>query len=193
MNKRELIDSDFKLRKGSVLHSLFLLVAALLIFSSCDEQEKPKIFEPYDGPIMEGKNVKTLYSDSAIVRLRVNAPVQYEHQNHDRDFPKGVMIEFFDTRGNVTTTLTSNYGEYKNETGLYMAKGNVLIENPAKGEKLESEQLYWDPKTERIYTNEDVQVRIQTPTETIWGTGLEAKQDFTFYKILNPQGILSNQ
>ncbi len=177
---------------------LLLFGALILLFfgiRSCDlkEETKTKIVEPYDGPLAEAENVVTLFSDSSIVRVEMRAPVQYELQNHDREFPKGVDIDFFTIDGEVETTLTSNYGKYTAETGVYHAKGHVVILNTAKNEKLESEELFWDPATEKIYTPTNVQVRIVTPNETLWGNGLEAKQDFSSYKILDPVGVIAHE
>lgn len=172
------------------MYRLFL-VCSLLVFCACSVQEDVKIFAPYEGPLAEIHNVESLFSDSAIVRVKMKSPLQYELQNNDREFPKGVFLEFYDIKGNVETTLESNYALYDSEQKIYHIKGNVIIKNIIKKEQLNSEELIWNPVTEIISAPEDVQVRIQTQEEMLIGKGLTAKQDFSEYKILQPTGIFS--
>lgn len=53
---------------------------------------------------------------------------------------------------------------------------------------MNSEELYWEPQKEEIYT--DKFVRIQSEDQISTGTGLVAKQDFSSYRILNPSGTI---
>ena len=101
----------------------------ILTFYSCSIKEQTKLFEPYEGPIAEVYNVQSLFSDSAIVRVVMKAPIQYELQNSDREFPEGVSIDFFDDDGEIETTLVSNYAKYDAEKRLYNVKGDVIINN----------------------------------------------------------------
>ena len=44
-----------------------------------------------------GKNIRIVYSDSAVVRLVIHAPIMertIEHGNNKDIFPKGILIEF---------------------------------------------------------------------------------------------------
>lgn len=166
-------------------------IFTILGFSACSIKEPVKVFEPYEGPLVEIHNVESLFSDSSVVRVRLRAPLQYELQNKDREFPEGIEIEFFDGNKEVESTLVANYAKFDAETSIYNVKGNVIINNIDKGEKLESENLFWNPDTEEISAPDDVQVRVQTAEEVLVGKGLVAKQDFTEYKILNPTGVFS--
>ena len=58
-----------------------------------------------------------------------------------------------------------------------------------KGEQLNTEELIWDPVKMKIYS--DQFVRIKTEDEILFGTGFEADQEFTRYRILNPEGTLN--
>ena len=154
----------------------------------CSE-EKPKIKEEYKGPVIEGENVTTLYTDSAILKIKLFAKVQYEHQNKDREFPKGLDVDFHENDTIITSNLKANYGYFYEKDALYKVTGNVIITNNKKSETLKTEELYWKPEEERIYT--DKFVRIETPKEVLEGNGLEAKEDFSSYKIKNITAILT--
>ena len=58
-----------------------------------------------------------------------------------------------------------------------------------KGEKLNTEHLFWDEKKEMIYS--DVFVKITTKDEIIMGEGLESNQDFSRYKFKKIKGTIS--
>ena len=68
------------------------------------------------------------------------------------------------------------------------AKDGVVVINE-KGEKLNTEHLVWDKKTEKITS--DVFVKITTDSEVLMGEGLISNQDFTEYRILKPRGIIN--
>ena len=72
---------------------------------------------------------------------------------------------------------------------LYKGEGNVIVRNLKKKEQLNSEELFWNLKEEKIFTEKFV--RIETEDEILLGEGLEASQDFENYTIKNPTGIIS--
>ena len=122
---------------------LLQLVSLFLIFLySCDEPNKDlSKMKDYEGPIIEVTNVETLYSDSARVRVKLNAPVQWEYKSGDRDFPKGIIINFFDENGKNSAQLTANRGKFNKEKNLYTALGNVIVKNLLEQKKLKDIQI----------------------------------------------------
>jgi LPS export ABC transporter protein LptC len=121
------------------------------------------------------------------VRVRLKAKKQVALQNGNREFPEGVLVEFYNDK-KVTSTLTSNFARYYKETNKYMVSGNVIIKNLEEGKTMNTEELFWLPLEERIYVEKDKQVIITTQTDVLYGKGLEAKEDFSSYKILHPTG-----
>jgi len=143
--------------------------------------------KPYEGPLMEIDSMKTIYSDEAEVKVILRAPKQLALQVGDREFPNGVIVDFYEG-GEISSTLTSNYGRYFKETNKYVVSGNVIINELKDSKRLNTEELYWMPAEEKIVVKEDKQVIITTKTDVLKGTGLDAKQDFSTYKILHPTG-----
>jgi hypothetical protein len=66
-----------------------------------------------------------------------------------------------------------------------IARDSVMLKDK-EGKILQTELLTWDEETDRIFT--DKFVKITTPTEILYGDGLEANQDFTRYEIKNIKG-----
>ena len=82
--------------------------------------------------------------------------------------------------------MQANSGVLDGETNIYTVTGDVKIRNLVEDKSLFTEELHWNPGTEKIYTDKNV-IIIQDG-EKITGTGLEASQDFENYEIKNPKG-----
>lgn len=137
---------------------------------------------------MEVDSSTILYSDSAIVRIRIAAPKQFEFDNGNKEFPNKIFIEFFEPTGELSSTLEANTAYYIKETNLYHAVGDVEVIGYLEPQKLNTEELFWDPEDEEIYTEKFV--KIETDDQISTGNGLRARQDFSSYRILNPEGTI---
>ncbi|AHM61021.1 hypothetical protein D770_13835 [Flammeovirgaceae bacterium 311] len=166
--------------------SIISFILFSVLFWSCNGKEDVTDVTVYEGPLVELDSVQTLYSDSAVVRVQVKAPKQYEFENGNREFPAGLYVEFFDPDGSVSSTLLADKGYYFKDKDRYTAVGNVVIEGKKEDNRLDTDTLHWSPPTARIYTK--ARVRITEQQDTLRGLGLEANQDFSSYTILNPEG-----
>ncbi len=165
-----------------------VVVAMILLCQACGQESDPNAIQPYDGPLMEIMNMETLYSDSAVVRVRVQAARQLEYEDGNSEFPDGIYIEFFDTDGKISSTLKADKGYFNQKEKLYTGTGDVEVNSYEKDQKLNTEELHWKQDKAEIYT--DKFVRIETADEILMGEGLTASQDFSSYRILKPTGEL---
>lgn len=172
--------------------ALFLLTLLPLFFASCenDLDKVTQITARNTDPVEQGKNIEILYSDSAKIRVKVNAPElkRFVLPKPVVEMPAGVKVEFYDDSLHVTSTLTSKYAIRKDREQIMEAKNDVVVVN-TKGEKLNTEHLIWDEKTRKIYSHEFV--KITTADEIIMGNGFESNEDFTKYKIFDIKGIIT--
>lgn len=162
-----------------------LTAIAFLLFTlaSCQDKRKEVNIQPYTGPQMIFENLKSIYTDSAITRIKVQAPKELEFQNGDQEFPEGILVDFFDQKtGEQTSYLKGNHARYIKEKDIYIVTGDVLVQSLKEKKKLNSEELIWNPKTKKISSEKFV--RIETPEEIVTGDGLVANEDFSEYKIL---------
>lgn len=135
-----------------------------------------------------GEQVEILYSDSAVVRIRITAPTlkNYTERTDPRqEFPEGIKVEFLNPAQQVVNTLTSKFAVRQQEKSIVIARDSVVM-NSAKQERIETEELTWDERSAKIRT--DKFVKVSRPGEVIYGFGLEANQDFSYWKILVPKG-----
>ncbi|UPL49105.1 LPS export ABC transporter periplasmic protein LptC [Hymenobacter sublimis] len=169
-----------------------LLLAGTLV--GCRKQADEVVAKKttYTGPIMETENLLMIVSDSAKLRIRLTAPLRQDFENSNQLYPKGVKITFLDEDGQtVVNTIVGNYGLYEKNTNLYTLRGNVRVTNVPQQQSMNTEEAFFDQTKALIYTKEQTEIRVTTPTEVLTGRGLTANQDFSRYDILNPTGIFT--
>jgi len=145
----------------------------------------------YMGPMQEATNIEILHSDSSVVIIKITASRQFIYLNGNYEYPNGIYIEFYNEDGSLSTTLQGNKGFYDKKEDLHRIFGDVKIHNISKNQKLNTEELFWRPREEKVYTERFV--TIETDGEVIKGEGLTANQDFSSYRITKPTGRISIQ
>ncbi len=163
-------------------------IGALVVISCSSKQEvgeKPI----YTGPIMSLFDINTVLSDSAIIMIQIQAPSEEVYESGDREWKKGLYLQYFDDFGEVSSTFKSDYATYDKKEHLYKGTGNVIVQNLTNGDELNTEELYWDPQKQEFYTERFVTIRTEDEIHT--GEGLTANEDFSSYKILKPAGTFT--
>lgn len=141
-------------------------------------------------PFETTRNAVLIYSDSAIIKLRLSAGKVENYISEEKpytEFTEGMEMIFYNDDLTRESQLTANYAIHYPKTGIMEARDNVIVINK-KGEMLNTEHLIWDENEHKIYTEEFV--KITTADEIIYGHGLEANEDFTQYKIKNIKGTI---
>lgn len=173
-NKRFFVKS-FQTRFVNIL----LLAISVSLFS-CKESEIKEPVE-YTGPLRKIKDVELFYTEKNTVKVKMVAADVYEFENGDREFPKGLYIEFYNEFGKMESTLRSNHAYFFKKENQWRGRGKVEVKNIEKNEQLNTEELFWKPADEKIFTEKFVTIRQQG--DVIYGQGLEAKQDMSDYVI----------
>lgn len=169
------------------LRSPVAFFIALALYS-CNQSE---LKEPlvYDGPLRIVENIELFYTEDNHVKVKMIAAEVHEFENEDREFPNGIYLEFYDETGKLESTLRANEAYYFKKEHQWRARGKVEVKNLEKNEQLNTEELFWKPAEEKIFTDKFVTIRQQT--DVIYGQGLEAKQDMSDYIIKKPEGEFS--
>lgn len=129
------------------------------------------------------ENVEILYSDSAVVRVRIKGPLMLNYTGYEdprQEFPKGIEVEFFDGNGQVTSVLTSSYAVRYESRGLTILKKEVFWKSK-DGQTLDTPELTWDERQQLVYTNKFAVVT--TLADTVYSHGFEANQSFKNIKL----------
>ena len=135
--------------------------------------------------VERGKNIRIVYSDSAVVKIVIHAPVmeRYSDYNNSKDvFPKGILLEFLNENKIVYSWLKAETAIREERTQKITAKGNVIFYND-KNEKLETPELIWDERERIVYTDKLVRITQAEKGDTTYGFGFKANQEFTRFEI----------
>ncbi len=166
----------------------------LVLLASCGSKELEKIKVSSDSKkiaIERGTNISISYSDSGYLKARLFAPLLERFSNErqlETEMKQGITAYFYSTDGKINSYLKSKYAIRDERGRTITARNDVHVINN-KGDTLKTEELIWDEKTDRIYSNKFV--RINSPDRIILGTGIESNTDFTRFKVLNITGIIS--
>lgn len=166
----------------------------LMIMTSCIEQEFDfdALRATRDYSLEVANDVEILYSDSAVVRVKINGPVLkrylYRFKTED-EFPAGVDVEFYDRYERPQAWMRANYAIRKQNEKLVIARDSVVLRNVA-GESLRTYQLTWDERDEILHTDQFVMIT-RPPSDTIYSRGFRSNQDFTEYTLYSVEGDMT--
>lgn len=167
------------------------LLSMVLLAGCANDMEKVQEFKREEQADAEtGKDVEVEYSEMGMIKARVIAPTMVRAYGDDpyTEFPDGVTVYNYNDTMGLESTLTANYGiNYENREEM-LVRDNVVLVN-AKGEKLNSEELNWNRKSKKVFS--DKFVKVTTPEEIIEGNGFEADEDFSNYEVKDITGIFS--
>lgn len=169
-----------------------VLLALAMFFSSCRKSEVKQAAESLPREQIAAlitDSVTTLISDSGITRYRIETPQWLVFDKTEppyQEFPKGIYLEQFDADLNVQASLKSDYAYYDETAQQWTLRGHVHALN-LKGEQFDTEELIWQQKTHRIFS--DSSIIITRAKNIIEGVGFDSNEDMSKYTILNPTGV----
>lgn len=158
-------------------------------FSCSNKMEKIReLTAPDTLPAESIKNVEIRYYDSGQLKVFLRAPVLYAYYGSENKmiFPQGLEVLFLNSQGQTTGTLTAGYGLNMMDDKVLKVRNHVVIVNNEQQETLETEELNWDQRRQRIYT--EAHVKIKTPDKLILGQGLEADEKLKRRTLRNVTG-----
>ncbi len=166
--------------------SKFILIGSIAI-SGCtnDIEEVNAITKKYDVTKDVGENVRIIYSDSAEVKLIIEAPTleRYNDVSEPKDvFPKGILISFLNGSKVPTSWLKADYAVRNPRAQTMVAKGNVVFYN-IENDRLQSSELIWDEANKKIYTEKFIRITQPSKGDTIYGMGFVTDPQFKIIEI----------
>lgn len=187
-----ILSSPDKLRLLPVAVFALLLGTAMLTATSCDDDKKEIISgntNPETTPTMTTRDVITLVSDSGITRYKITTPLWLMFEEASEPtwrFPEGVHLEKFNARLKPEATIDCDSATYFKNQQLWRLDGYVNIHNTL-GEKFLTNQLYWNQRQQKIYS--DSFIHIERQGKVIEGYGFESNERMTRYNVLRVSGI----
>jgi len=167
---------------------IILIPALFALLASCSGDKSILNQAIYEGPTIVMDTLVTRFSDEGVVKFVLKAPKEEKYDNGDQIWPDGMLLEIYDqnTRA-LKTTFEADSVFFDKKENLYRGEGNVKVYNLNTKERLNTEQLFWDPNEKTFYTERFVTILDEDGLPT-YGEGLTATQDFSEYEILRALG-----
>lgn len=166
--------------------------SAILLFSCSGERE--------DASSSAEEAMMTVYSEHLSIINSQNGRRSYHFvtpllegytlaREPYREFRKGIKITTYqdDSLSSVDAVLTANYAIYYEKRELWEAKGNVVVEK-SDGKTLYTQQLFWNARTGKIYSNVDSKIVQNNGRDVFIGEGFESDEEFKDWRFRRMKG-----
>ncbi len=185
--------------KNIMVVAAFLGCAATFAVSCSNSLKSVDLSEIDQAPTQVVLNMNATQTENGMMKMRMQAKRMERYEKGEKDtyeiFPEGFNVFAYNEEGLLETRIVSKEALHtiKGDSEQWSAYGNVVINNYLKGEKIETDTLYWDRENKLIYT--DCYVRLSSPDGFMQGYGLKSDEMARDAQLLRPFdsfGILSN-
>jgi len=170
---------------------IMVTVFSVTIIFSCKDnfKEIQNIGVLDNGPLSIAENINTKYTDSGKLKSILISPKMLNFSNRKfafYEFPVGINLTLIDDDDNKSNVI-SDYAIIYDETDIIDLRGNVVL-TTHDNDTLYAEQLFYDQKTEWLFTNSPV--RFVKTERIINGNGFDSNKDFTKAHVLETTGMI---
>ena len=188
------------------IHS-WMFAVLLAMATGCNDKTNQPVTRkgPHVEVPEEGTNIQAYLSEAGMqmgqlearVKGKLRSPYMLHFQRTDSpyfEFPKTLHVDFFkdsifaNEKPVIESQLDARYGKYLPNQDKVFLRDSVVVKNILKGDTLKCKYLWWDQHTQRFSTEDSV--HIYQKDKILWGTGMEADQNFRWYTIKHMIGTI---
>ncbi|MBN2350627.1 MAG: LPS export ABC transporter periplasmic protein LptC [Bacteroidales bacterium] len=185
----------FLIDKSLLFKSIVPVFLGMIFLFSC-ETDIEKINALTNIPQLAdqtGIDVEVAYSDSGKLKSEFSTPELFKYSKAEEpyyEFPSGIFVKLYDNSEKLESTIEAKYAIYYFEKGLWEARNNVIAKNVQNGDRLDTEHLFWDTESRKIYSEKFS--KIVNEDGVFYGeNGFEADQDMTKWKLIGSKGTVT--
>lgn len=184
---------------------ILLLIVVIGVAGCEDKAKKAVVYARHPIPPEEADSVVSYLSEGGMdkgtlqakIKGRLTAPYMQRFQRTDSpyaEFPRTLHVDFYQDsirmgqKPVIESKLDALYGKYLSAQNKVYLRDSVVVRNVLKGDTVHCQDLWWDNKTEKFST--DKPVRINTRDKILFGTGMDADQNFRWYNIRKLTGVV---
>ncbi len=177
-------------------HYIYLKTAAILfvaVFFSCQDNydDIKRMQRASIAPEGIALNINLKQTDSGAVTLNLISKKVLDYSNKEfayRVFPEGMELHLFDAKDKKQETIIkANYAIVYENTDLIELRNKVNITTP-DGKKLLTEQLFYDQKTEWVFTNKEYRFEGIDGEYNIGKGGFDTNSDMSIFSSIDNDG-----
>lgn len=169
-----------------IIQFILITLSPFFLLYCTETKIKPNVdltIEEENYPVQESWDSKVIFSEYGIIKGILYTDHLMAYNEPKEKLLDGVLIEFFNDKGIKTSQLTSKKGKIDDLTQDMYAIDSVVAINDSAKIMLESDELMWRKRDEKIVT--DKFVRITSPEEIIEGYGFVSDKQIKNYVIRN--------
>ena len=164
------------------------LVGGAILLFSCGAKKQPAEVNLETMITQQSDTLTMIYTKNGQKDYRFTTPLM-ERYEFARDpymeFRYGIEIITFDSLGNEASQLLADYAIYYEKRELWEARGNVRGRG-SDGRKLYTQQIFWDEKTDKVYSNVDT--KVVDGDDVFVGEGFESDSEFKDWVFRESEG-----
>jgi len=157
-----------------------IILLGTVILKGCSEEKTKMKNLAKDLPDQVIENTTMVFTVNGEKSTVIKAQSVWKWLDKDLTKAKVLEVDFYDSLGEHTSHLTADSGWVWEKRQNLEVLSNVFVVTD-EGIKLKTQSLRWDPKIQKIATDDFVE--ITKAKDIITGYGLEADQDLKNFKI----------
>ena len=164
-----------------------LLLSIVLVACTNDPKLVQDFVSDKEHAIEQIKGAELLHTENGKIKVRIvaNKIERFQDQQPGLIFSEHMEVYFYNDSSDLQSTLMANDASIDEDKKIMLAQNNVVLTS-SDDKKLETEELVWDEKQDKIYT--DKKVKITTGKEVVYGEGFISNPDFSQYSITKIHG-----
>ena len=171
--------------------TVFFIAGSTLLSLSCKKEKARGNVNPETLITMQSEDLSMTVSKNGLKSYHFTTPLMQQYglaAEPYTKYPDGVFVQTFqDSTEVVESTLRADEAINYEKRDLWMASGHVVASG--SGNTLYTEQLFWDAKTDRVYSN--VRVKVVDKDGEHYGEGFESDKDLKSWMFRDYEGTIA--
>ncbi len=170
--------------------AITLVIATFVVSCGSNKNGNPEL-DLNSTPRQIVENMYAIQTNNGGLQMRMEAKLMQRFQNDSTNvsyelFPEGFDVFGYNKEGLLETHIHSLEAKHTTtkDDEKWEAYGDVVIKNFIKGERMETDTLYWDRENGKIYTHRFV--KMYSPQGFMQGYGMESDEMARNADILKP-------
>ena len=138
-----------------------------------------------EGPVVFG--MVSYLTASGVREGRIEADTAFTHADTSRVDLRGMSVVFYDEVGLERATVSGHTGEWNPETDQMIARGEVLLFVHRDSSNLRSQEIHYDPESDRIW-RDSATIRTLANGTVTSGSSFESDIEFENIVVRDPRG-----
>ena len=166
-------------------------VITTIVVSCTSKVSRSEVLDINAVPRQTVNDMYAVQSKNGVLQMRMEAKLMQRFQNDSTNisfelFPEGFDVFAYNEEGLLETHIHSKAAKHTTtkDDEKWEAFGDVVIKNFIKGERMETDTLYWDREQQKIYTH--CFVKMFAPDGFMQGYGMESDEMARNAKVLKP-------